>query len=182
MPDTANLLRCIAGETVFGLDTDSRIRQAANGMSALLLIELFHRCDESKPGWEAEFAEALSEFSTGDPSALVALDNGQFDHLPSSGESSLAPIPEANFTYYLKLIFRNEDAAYYQFPLFPAMDDPFLAGGSRKREGNCQHVRVDLPRPGDLQLFIERLRHNPHLIAVEESSEETFHSALSHGV
>jgi hypothetical protein len=79
-------------------------------------------------------------------------------------------------------LFRNEDAAYYQFPLFPSMGDPFLAGGARKREGEFQHVRVDLTRPDDLQLFIEGLRSNPHLMAVEESTEEIFWAAPSHGV
>lgn len=62
------------------------------------------------------------------------------------------------------------------------MDEPFLSGGARKREGVFQHVQVDLPRPDDLQLFIEGLRKNPHLIAVEESSEEVFLKAPSHAV
>lgn len=63
-----------------------------------------------------------------------------------------------------------------------AMDEPFLAGGARKRELQFQHLRVDLAHPDDLQLFIEGLRSNPHLIAVEESSETAFWEAPSHAV
>jgi hypothetical protein len=118
----------------------------------------------------------------GDPSALVSLDDGRWQGLETSCESELSPVPEARSSHYLKLTFRNEEAAYYQFPLFPPMDEPFLAGGARKRELQYQHVRVDLERSEDLQLFIEGLRSNPHLIAVEESSEEIFHAAPSHSV
>jgi hypothetical protein len=182
MPDTSSLLRVIAGESVFGMDADSRIRQAANCMSARLMVELFNRCDDSKPDWGIEFAESLSEFALGDPCALIGFDDGRWQGREGVDGEELPPIPEANFSYYLKLVFRNEDTAYYQFPLFPSMDEPFLAGGARKREGEFQHVRVDLSRPDDLQLFIEGLRSNPHLLAVEESTEEIFGAAPSHGV
>jgi hypothetical protein len=182
MPDPSNLLRIIAGESVFGMDVDSRIRQASNCMSARLMIELFNRCDDSKPEWQAEFAESLSEFTLGDPSALIGFDDGRWQGKEVDDESVLPPVPEPNCTYYLKLTFRNEDAAYYQFSLFPAMDEPFLAGGARKRESQFQHVRVDLAHPDDLQLFIEGLRSNPHLISVEESTGEVFSKAPSHAV
>ena len=182
MPDSSILLRIISGESVFGMDTDSRIRQASNCMSARLMIELFSRYDDSNPGWEVEFAEALSEFSLGDPSALVGFDDGRWQGKEVADGDEVSPVPEANSSHYLKLTFRNEDAAYYQFSLFPRMDEPFLAGGGRKREGAFQHVRVDLAHPDDLQLFVEGLRSNPHLIAVEESTEDTFWAAPSHGV
>jgi len=182
MPDPASLLRIIAGETVFGMDIDSRIRQASNCMSARLMIELFNRCDGSKPGWQEDFAGSLSEFTQCDPCALIGFDDGRWQGLEAADESGLPPVPEANFTCYLKLTFTNEDAAFYQFPLFPGMDEPFLAGGARKRESRFQHVRVDLAHPDDLQLFIEGLRSNPHLIAVEESTEGIFCAAPSHGV
>ncbi len=116
------------------------------------------------------------------PGSLIGFDDGRWQGKEVEDESELPPIPEAACTFYLKLEFRNEDAAYYQFPLFPAMDEPFLPGGARKREDQYQHLRVDLAHPDDLQLFIEGLRSNPHLIAVEESSETVFWAAPSHAV
>lgn len=151
-------------------------------MSARLMVELFFRCDDSKPGWEVEFAESLSEFGLGDPISLIGFDDGRWQGKEVADGDDISLNPEANSSHYLKLTFRNEDAAFYQFSLFPSMSEPFLAGGARKREAEFQHVRVDLAHPDDLQLFIEGLRSNPHLIAVEESTEEIFRSAPSHGV
>ena len=164
------------------MDVDSRIRQASNGMSARLMIELFNRCDTSSEDWPGEYAESLSEFFVGDPSVLVGFDDGRGQGKGVEDENDLPPVPEASFSYYLRLKFRNEDAAYYQFPVFPSMDQAFLAGGARKREGEFQHLRVDLAHPDDLQLFIEDLRSNPHLLCVEESSEEEFTEAPSHAI
>lgn len=182
MPDPTVLLRVISGEPVFGLDVDTRIRQAANCMSARLMIEWFLRCDDTVEGWAERFAGSLTELASGDPGSLIGFDDGRWQGKEVEDESELSSIPEAICTFYLKLEFRNEDAAYYQFPLFPAMDEPFLAGGARKRELQFQHLRVDLAHPDDLQLFIEGLRSNPHLIAVEESSETAFWEAPSHAV
>lgn len=182
MPDAADLLRVISGEPVFGLDVDSRIRQASNCMSARLMIEAFQRCDDTVDDWAEGFADSLTELNMGDPGSLIGFDDGRWKGKEVEDESELPPIPEAACTFYLKLEFRNEEAAYYQFPLFPAMDEPFLAGGARKREDQYQHLRVDLAHPDDLQLFIEGLRSNPHLIAVEESSETVFWSAPSHAI
>lgn len=182
MTDPSTLLRIIAGESVFGMDVDSQIRQASNCMSARLMIELFNRCDTSSEDWQSRFAESLSEFVGGDPNALIGFDDGRWQGKGVDDAGGLPSIPEPNFSYYLRLRFRNEDAAYYQFPLFPTMDQAFLAGGGRKREGEFQHLRVDLAHPDDLQLFIEDLRSNPHLISVEESSEEEFSQAPSHAI
>lgn len=182
MPDPATLFRIIAGESVFGLDVDSKIRQAANRMSARLLIELYYRCDAAEPDWQTRFADSLPEHMLCDPNALVGFDDGRWQGREVDSEENLPPIPEATVTRYLKLRFCNEEAAYYQFSLFPSMDQPFLAGGARKREGEFQHVRVDLAHVDDLQLFIEDLRSNPHLVSVEESSEEIFFRAPSHAI
>ena len=151
-------------------------------MSARLMIELFIRCDTSLHDWQVSFAESLSEFSTGDSGVLCGFDDGRWQGKEVDDEGGLPPIPQANVVYYLKLKFRNEDAAYYLFPTFPSMDQPFLAGGARKRENEFQHLRVDLSHPDDLQIFIEDLRSQPHLISIEESSEEAFSKAPSHAV
>ena len=182
MPDTSSLIRIIAGESIFGIDVDSKIRRASNCMSARLMIELFSRCDDSIPDWQVEFVESLSNLTLGDPTALIGFDDGRWQGFETDDEGESSHITESTTTHYLKLTFRNEDAAYYQFPLFPSMDQPFLCGGSRKRDGQFQHVRVDLSDSRDLQLFIEDLRSNPHLIAVEKSTEDIFMAAPSNAV
>lgn len=177
MPDPTLLLRVISGESVFGLDVDSKIRQASNETSAMALVHLFNRCDSSVPGWEADFADSLLELSTGDPSCLIGFDDGRWQGMEEDGTE-----PVAESVHYLKLGFTNADAAYYQFHLFPAIDASFLAGSARKREDEFQHLRIDLTAPTHLQEYIRRLRSNPHLVSVEESTEEIFDAVASHAV
>lgn len=181
MPDPTLLLRAISGETVFGLDVDSKIRQASNETSAMAFVHLFNRCDDSVPGWEKDFADSLMELSTGDPSCLIGFDDGRWQGLEEGdGEDWTEPVAES--VHYLRLAFTNADAAYYQFHLFPDIDAPFLAGSARKREAEFQHLRIDLTDPAHLQEYIRRLRSNPHLVSVEESTEEIFNAAASHSV
>lgn len=183
MPDPTLLLRAISGETVFGLDVDSKIRQASNEISAMVFVHLFNRCDDSVPGWEKDFANSLMELSTGDPSCLIGFDDGRWQGLEQhDGEDWTEPAADAESGHYLKLVFRNADAAYYQFHLFPDIDAPFLTGSARKREDEFQHLRIDLTDPAHLQEYIRRLRSNPHLVSVEESSEKIFNAAPSHSV
>jgi hypothetical protein len=180
MPDPTKLLQVIAGEFVFGLEIDSRIRQAANGMTALLMIELFKRCDEGKANWPVEFADGLSELGMGDPSVLVGFDDGRSEG--REAEDGDFEASESPSEHYLKLRFTDEDAAYYQFHLYPAFDEPFITAVQRKREGDLQHIRIELSHPDKLQLFIQGLRHNPHLVSVDASSEEVFAAAASQAV
>ena len=181
MPDPTLLLRVISGETVFGLDVDSKIRQGSNETSAMALVQLFNRCDDSVPGWEKDFADSLMEHSTGDPSCLIGFDDGRWQGLEEGDDGDWTE-PVAESVHYLKLGFTNADAAYYQFHLFPAIEAPFLAGCSRMREGEFQHLRIELTAPTHLQEYIRRLRSNPHLVSVEESTEEIFNAAPSHAV
>ncbi|MGV3531742.1 MAG: hypothetical protein ACO1QR_05180 [Chthoniobacteraceae bacterium] len=182
MPDYAALLRVIEGETVFGLESDSRIRQAANQMSALALLSLFKTFETAESEWSSRLAEMLSEVPTTDPTYLIGFDIGQWEGLGAEEPEEPSEYPDDPSVHYLKLRFRNEDAAYYQFHLFPVLDEPYVMGAARKREGACQHLRIDLARPELLQAFIENLRRNPHLLAVEESSEEEFLRAPSNAV
>lgn len=182
MPDAADLIRVIQGQTVFGLDLDSRIRRAANGMTARLLVEMFDRCDRSKSDWQAEFAAMLAEDPGGDPSILVGFNDGRSQGRCMEPGETPPELPEIPVTRYLKLRFVNAEAAYYQAPLFPAMEELFIVGGGRKREGEFFHLRLDLCQEGDLQLFINGMLSNPHLVSVEESTEEIFRAAPSHRV
>ena len=167
---------------MFGRDTDSKILQAANEVSARAMFEMFMRCDTSRNGWAEEFADGLMDLSMGDPSALIGFDDGRrqwlesdADELPENGSATATD-------FYLRLEFTDEDACYYQFHLFPPLDAPFIQGASRKREGACQHLIVTLAHPDDLQVFIQHLRSNPHLKGVHDSTEEVFIAAPSHAI
>jgi hypothetical protein len=48
------------------------------------------------------------------------------------------------------------------------------------REGAVHHVRVELSDAAQLQHIITRARQCPHVVRVEESSEEEFWAAPSH--
>ena len=84
--------------------------------------------------------------------------------------------------HHLRLVFRDEQAAYYQFPLFPNLDADYILGASRKRDGAVQHIRIELSGPDGLQTFIESCRANPHFLRIEESTAEEFQRAPSQGV
>jgi len=181
-PDPSELFRLLSGEQVFGRDTDSKILQAANELSARAMFEMFTRCDTSRDGWAGELADGLMEIATGDPSALIGFDDGRWQGLEPDGED-LPEIDSATASdIYLRLEFTNEDASYYQFHLFPPLDEPFIQGAARKREGECQHLRVTLAHPDDLQVFIQHLRANPHLKEVHDSTAEVFNAAPSHAI
>lgn len=94
----------------------------------------------------------------------------------------LKDLPVTASEHYLKLRFTNEDACYYQFHLFPTFDEPFIMEAARKRAGDTQYLKVGLAHADRLQAFIQNLRGNPHLVAIEESSKEEFAKASSHAV
>lgn len=165
---------------VYGLDADSRIRQAANRMTARALFEILGRLDVASPDFASQLPSLLSEFPGEQVSALIGFDTG---NIPSSdGESESVPPPEKPTELYLRLVFRNEDAAYYQFQLFPHLEADFVLGAARKRAGAVQHLRLELSRPEALQSFIESCRTNPHFLRVEESSAEEFQRASSNAI
>lgn len=181
-PDPSELIRLLSGEQVFGLNTDSKILQAANEVSARAMFEMFTRCDTTREGWADEFADGLMEIATGDPSVLIGFDDGRWQGLESDGEDLAEADSMTESDVYLRLEFTNDDACFYQFHLFPQLDEPFIQGAARKCEGACQHLMVTLAHPDDLQVFIQHLRSNPHLKKVHHSSAEIFNAAPSHGV
>lgn len=175
MPNILELIRIIEGEPIFGFEIDSQIRQASKELPASLIIEIFRRCCDSEGNWSIDFIRLLLEYTANyEPTVFISKST-------QKGSSS-EEVFDSEIVYYLKLIFCNEDAAYYQFPVFPAMDDPLLAGGARKREGAIQHLKIELLSRNDFQKFIERLGGNPHLTAIEDSSEDKFNSAPSNAI
>lgn len=180
-PSAEKIVDVILGRrSVYGLDTDSRIREVANRLTARALFELLGRLDDALPDFDSQLSALFSEFGGDEVSLLIGFDTGD---VPIEDSESEAPQgPEKPTERYLKLIFRNEDAAYYQFPLFPHFDDKYILGTARKRAGAVQHIRIELSRPEALQSFIESCRTNPHFLRVEESSAEEFERAPSNAV
>lgn len=166
---------------VYGLDTDSQIRQAANRFTARALFELLSRLDDESPDFPIELTTFLSELGIGEGTTyLVGFDTG--DTVKGEAESNIDPVPTKPTEHFLKLVFRNEDAAYYQFSLFPNLEADYVLGAARKRTGAVQHIRIELSRPEALQSFLESCRSNPHFLRVEESTADEFRDAPSNAV
>jgi hypothetical protein len=161
---------------VYGLDADSHIRQAANRFTARALFELLAHLDDEAPDFAAQLSALLSELGCEEVSTLIGFATGD---VPGAGTPAQ---PEMPTEYYLKLVFRDENAAYYQFPLFPNLNAEYVLGAARKRAGVVQHIRIELSRPGALQTFIESCRSNPHFLRVEESTADEFQRAPSNGI
>lgn len=181
-PDPDLLIRLFAGESVFDRDTDSKILQASNEMSARALFEMFQRFDTGSDGWEKEFADALKEISHGDPSVLIGFDDGRWLGLPSGEDEPDLTETDESSEYYLRLEFTDEEACYYLFDFIPRFDEPFVLGGGQKREGKNKFVQVTLPKQEYLQVFIQNLRVSHFLLGVHDSSLEEFAAAKSHRI
>ena len=162
---------------VYSLDADTLIRQAANQLTARALFEVIEHLDADSRDLAARVSTLVNEISGGELTHCIGFHTGK---IPTGDSEAGAPKePEKPTEYYLRLVFCNEDAAYYQFPLFPNLEADYVLGATRKRAGAVQHLRVDLASPEALQWFIESCRSNPHFVRVEESSAEEFERARS---
>ncbi len=164
--------------SVFGLEVDSLIRQAANRLSARALLEFLLRMDTDKPDFVPALAALLAEVGFED-TYLIGFSSGY--EPVGDGSAPQKEVVEPS-VHYLKLVFHDEQAAYYQFNLFPKFDAPYILGVGRKRTGPVQHLRLELSNASALQPFIEDCRSNPHFLRVEESTLEEFRDAPSHAV
>ena len=180
-PNPIDLIRLLSGESVFDRDTDSKILQAANEVSGRAMFELFKRYDVASPNWVRGFAEGLMEISTGDPSSLVGFDDGRWQGLESDGDD-IPEVPENPAEYFLRLEFMSPEACFYQFHLFPSFDEPFIHEVSRKRADESQFVQISVAHRDDIQVFIQNLRGNPHLVKIHDSTADEFHEAPSHAM
>jgi hypothetical protein len=164
---------------VYGLDADSSIRQAANRYTARALFEILARLDDESADFPSQLLALLSDFGC-EVSSVIGFDTGDIPTIDAEADTPVPSVKPAE--YFLKLVFRNEDAAYYQFPLFPQLESDYLLGASRKRAGAVQHIRIELSRPEALQTFIESCRSNPHFVRVEESTADEFQRAPSNAI
>jgi hypothetical protein len=144
-------------------------------------LELLSRLDDQSPDFPTQLSALLSELGVGEGATyLIGFDTGDIQSGDLEADTTQ---PTAKPTeYFLKLVFRNEDAAYYQFPLFPQLEADYLLGAARKRTGAVQHIRIELSRPEALQTFIESCRSNPHFVRVEESTADEFQRAPSNAI
>lgn len=169
------LIRSILGEKIWGLDIDSKIRQAANEMSARAMLEMYSHTVLSGKGTVEDFAHGAVELCTGDPGTLIGFDDKRWQDLPVGEEQQAPGESETSCSFHLRLHFTDREAAFYQFEIFP--QSKFLMARKLPCTGACQVIRVELPDADALQLFLRNLRHNPHLTSVEEITEEEFHTA-----
>ena len=160
---------------VYGLDFDSRLHELANRLTARAFFEVLERLDDKSP----TFASEISELVGDELSGVIGFDTGRIPHGDPSGPEEQPAEPHE---YYLKIIFHDEQAAYYQFPLFPDLTADYVVGATRKRTGAVQHMHLTLSGPEALQTFIESCRSNPHFVRIEESSAEAFERAPSNAI
>lgn len=171
----------IRRKQVYSLDVDARIREAANRLTARAFFELLSRLDDREP----KFGEVLADLCRNvfkEETYAIRFDERIVEDVES--EASVVEPEESvcGAVHFMRLVFRNEDAAYYQFPLFPNMDRDYIVGGGRKRAGDSQYVRLELTDGRFLQTFIEECRDNPHFLRVEACTEKEFWDAPSNAV
>jgi hypothetical protein len=94
----------------------------------------------------------------------------------------MEPNGEIEQSVFLRVQFRNEDAAYYQFHVFPSPDSTSNICMARLRNGDSQYMQVFFFDAEDFAEFERNLHGNPHVIAVTVISEQEFLSKRSEAV
>ena len=163
---------------VYSLDVDARIREVANRLSAKAFIELLAQVDDRDGSLEEALLEMCRDLPEGGTYVIGFAENVS----ESDADEGVPQEPLAGAEFYLRLVFRNEDAAYYQYPLFPNLSRDYIVSAARKRAGDAQYVRLELTAGRFLQTFIEECRGNPHFLRVEECTEKDFWAAPSNAV
>ena len=112
--------------------------------------------------------------------------------LPAFQPSSTIPplrLLDGTFTYTpmsrfcFRITFQNEDAAFYQFDVFPpVVHIPWVSGWARKRNATTQLILVELRQDDDRDRFLEICCENPHVLKIEEISEEEFTATPSNAI
>jgi len=85
--------------------------------------------------------------------------------------------------FCFRITFQNEDAAFYQFHVFPpVVHIPWVSGWARKRNASTQLILVELKEEEDRDRFLELCCENPHVLKIEEISEDEFTATPSQAI
>jgi hypothetical protein len=85
--------------------------------------------------------------------------------------------------FCFRITFQNEDAAFYQFHVFPpVVHIPWVSGWARKRNASSQLILVELTEEDDRDRFLELCCENPHVLKIEEISEDEFTATPSQAI
>ena len=85
--------------------------------------------------------------------------------------------------YCFRITFQTEEAAFYQFHVFPPVSHlNWILGWARKRNGNSQLVLLELKSEEFRDRFLELCCENPHVLKIQEIAEEDFTNTESHDV
>ena len=85
--------------------------------------------------------------------------------------------------FCFRITFQNEDAAFYQFHVFPpVVHIPWVSGWARKRNASTQLILVELKVEEDRDRFLELCCENPHVLKIEEISEDEFTATPSQAI
>jgi hypothetical protein len=160
---------------VYGLDIDSRIREASNHLTARAFFEVLARIDMNAPDIGSALSDAFSEFR----SELMGVIGFATPEAKSADPNDFETTDEKAKQYCLKLIFHDEQAAFYQEPLFPDLSADHVLGATSKRKGAIKHLRITFSNADALQTFMEACHANPFLLRVESSTDEEFERAIS---
>ena len=93
----------------------------------------------------------MQDVLTGE-SYVIGFDDGTMERV---ADDVVPEEPVAGAEYYLRLVFRNDDAAYYQFALFPNTGRDYIVSAARKRTGDSQYIRLELTEARFLKTFIQ---------------------------
>jgi hypothetical protein len=85
--------------------------------------------------------------------------------------------------FCFRITFQSEDAAFYQFHVFPpVVHIPWVSGWARKRNASTQLILVELKEEDDRDRFLELCCENPHVLKIEEISEDEFTATPSQAI
>lgn len=178
MPESKadQLAAVLAGESRYGAEIDSALRNIGHTLPADSCLKWFSTVDDSSATFRQSVLDMLAIADRIAGEKLY-----EYEIVDTASENEPTSLTEDQFTIPLRIRFRDEQAAYYQYHLFPPELD-YINGFSRKRDGASQVLILSLRSRKHLDDFISVCRSNPHFVSIEEISEEEFWKAPSHGV
>jgi len=178
MPESKadKLAAVLAGGSRYSVEIDSALRTIGHALPADSCLKWFLSLDDSS----ATFRQSVLEM-IGIAKHIAGERPYEHEIVDTASDEEPDSPTEDQFTVPLRIRFRDEQAAYYQYHLFPPELD-YINGYSRKRDGASQVLILSLRSRKHLDDFIAICRRNPHFVSIEEISEEEFWKAPSHGV